>query len=342
MRARLPALLTLTLLLVAGPALAQRTDELVLYNGNTITGEVKSLQQGKLKYKTDDIDTIYVKWEYVRSLTSANFFEVETVRGEFFYGLLATGNEDHELAVVGPTQTVVLDMDRVVEIMPIKRTFFARIDGSLNLGFSFTSADSILQYSLETDANYRQRKYKASVNLSSIQTRQESGDHIRDNLAFTYTRYHKKRYFGLGSLGFSRNTELGIDFRSQLGYAFGRSFIQNNRSRFAAMVGLAVSRETPIGGDPSEHNLAGVFGAHYHFFLYNFPMTDILVEFTLQPGITDWPRLRGEFNASFRREFFKDFTVNFSFYDSYDSDPPGDTAISNHDYGVILSVGWTF
>ena len=343
MRTSLHLMLIGSLLFISDAAFAQRTDELVLLNGNTITGEVKSLQQGKLEYKTDDVDTIYVKWEAVRSITSTNFFEVEDERGVYFYGALAPGKKDGELTVIGPTRSVVLDRDTIVEIMPIKRTFWGRVDGSLNLGFSFTSADTILQYSLESDATYRQKKYKASINLSSIQTRQDSReDIVRDNLDFVYTRYHKNRFFGAGALGFSRNTELGIDFRSSLGYGFGRSFIQNNRSNLAAMVGLAVSRETPIGGDPSDFNLLGVIGVRYHYFLYNFPKTDILVEFTLQPGITDWPRLRGEFNASFRREFFKDFTANFRFYDTYDSEPPGETAEANHDYGVILSVGWTF
>jgi hypothetical protein len=58
---RLYALLAGVLLLAAGPALAQRTDELVLYNGNTITGEIKSLQQGKVRFKTDHADTIYIE-----------------------------------------------------------------------------------------------------------------------------------------------------------------------------------------------------------------------------------------------------------------------------------------
>ena len=339
---RLHALLAGVLLLAAGPALAQRTDELVLYNGNTITGEVKSLQQGKVRFKTDHADTMYIEWKYVRSLTSSDFFEVENQRGEFFYGMLMPGTEDRKLLIIGPTETVVLDMERVVAIMPIKKTFWGRIDGSLNLGFSFTSADSILQYSLESDATYRQPKYNASVTLSSIQTRQEQRDDIvRDSLEFAYTRYHKDRYFGTGSLVFSRNTELGIDFRTQLSYAFGRSFIQTNRSRLSGNVGLAVSRDNPAGADPDEYILSGVFGGRYHFFLYNYPKTDILVELSILPGITDWPRTRSEFNASLRREIFTDFTANFSVYDSYDSDPPPEAA-ANHDYGVILSVGWIF
>ena len=337
---------------MASPALAERTDELVLYNGNTITGEVKSLQQGKLKFKTDHADTIYVEWEYVHSLISSDFFEVENQLGEFFYGMLNAGTEDRKLSVIGPTRTVVLDMERVVAILPIKQTFWGRVDGSLNLGFSFTSADSILQYSLESDASYRERKYTGSIILSSIQTRQETRDDdiVRDSLEFRYTRYHKKRYFGSGSLVFSRNSELGIDFRSQLSYSFGRNFIKTNRTRLSGNLGLAVNREKPIGEELNDHYLSGIFGGRYHFYLYNYPKTDIFVDLTLMPGITDWPRARVEFNASLRREVMKDFTVNFSAYDSYDSDPPvgsdiepqDDTTVTKHDYGVILSVGWTF
>jgi hypothetical protein len=345
MRGRLNALLIVVLVAMTSPAVAERTDELVLFNGNTITGEVKSLQQGKLKFKTDHADTIFIEWEYVRSLASSNFFEVENQVGEFFYGMLATGTEERKLSIIGPTRTVVLEMERVVAILPIKQTFWGRIDGSLNLGFSFTSADSIFQYSLESDASYRVRKYTGSITLSSIQTRQESRDDIvRDSLEFRYTRYHKNRYFGSGSLTFSRNTELGIDFRTQVAYSFGRNFIQTNRTRLSGNVGLAVNREKPIGEAPNDQYLSAIFGGRYHFFLYNYPKTDIVVDLTLMPGITEWPRTRIEFNASLRREVIKDFTINLSAYDSYDSDPPSDSTASqiHHDYGVILSVGWTF
>lgn len=58
------------------------------------------------------------------------------------------------------------------------------------------------------------------------------------------------------------------------------------------------------------------------------------------PGITDWPRFRADFNGSIRREIFKDVTLNFSVFDSYDGDPPSE-AVSNHDFGMVFSVGWS-
>ena len=330
------------LVLIANGAAAERNDEVVLLNGNTITGEVKSLQQGKLQFKTDNAGTIYIEWEYVNSVTSTNFFEVETQLGVHHYGMLAPGPEAKTLTIVGPTASVVLEMDRVVTIMPIKKTFWGRIDGSLNVGASFTSADSIFQYSIESDATYRVRKFSAKVALSLIETRQEERDTtFKDSLDFTYTRYRKNRYFGSGLIGVDRSSELGIDFRAEIGGVYGRSFIQSSRTRLTGAMGVVVSRESPIGEEPSGTVFSALIRGQYHFFLYNFPKTDIFVDLGLLPSISEWPRTRVEFNASLMREIVSDFTVNFSVYDSYDSDPPGD-AIANHDFGVILSIGYTF
>ncbi len=288
-----------------------------------------------------------MEWEFINSVTSTTFFEVENRQGEFFYGMLSAGPDERKLVVIGPNQTVVLDMDQVVEIMPIRKTFWGRVDGSLNLGFSFTSADSILQYSIESDATYRERKYSAAITLSSIQTRiqteqEERETTFRDNLDFTYTRFHRNRYFGSGSLDFTRSSELGIDLRAEIGWVMGRTFVQSNRSRLSAAAGLTVSRETPIGEEPSDYFLSAAIKGRYHFFLYNYPKTDISVDLSILPGITDWPRVRVNFNGSLKREIITDFTVNFSIFDSYDSDPPGGELAANHDFGIILSVGWTF
>jgi hypothetical protein len=356
MRVCLNALLTVALLLVASPTLAQRTDVLVLWNGNTITGEVKSLQQGKLEFKTDHAGTIYVEWEFINAISSSSFFDVENQNGDHFYGGLSKAEESRFLMVIGPSGPVVLDMDQVVTIAPIKKTFWNRVDGSLNIGASYTSADSILQYSLEGNATYRQRKYSEKITLSSIQTRIQSEEEentnvtFRDSLDFTFTRYRKNRYFAAGTLAFTRSSELGIDLRTELGWVYGRRFKQTNKSNLQAAAGLTVSRDTPIGdeepsiGDeePSSIFLSAAFLGRYHFFLYNYPKTDLLIELSVLPGITDWSRVRVNFNGSIKREIITDFTVNFSISDSYDSVPPGGEEAANHDIAVILSVGWTF
>ena len=221
---------------------AAKTDVVVLDNGKDIVGEVKSFTQGKLKFDTKQADNIYISWDYVHFLTASEIFEVFDTTGAVYYGSLGTTDTARELVVIGEEESVVLDMDTVVQFEPIEKTFWQRVDGNIDLGLSYTSADSSLQYSLDAGAKYRQRKYNASVGLTSIQTRREGVDDIlRDNLTFKYTRYHKRRYFGTGFLEFSRNTELGIDFRTELGYAFSRYAIVTNRQRLSGGVGFSVT-----------------------------------------------------------------------------------------------------
>jgi hypothetical protein len=337
--------LTVALLLVAGIGSAAKTDEVVLSNGNAITGEVKSLQQGKLRYKTDHAGTLFIEWEHVHFVTSDQFFQVETQLGEFLYGNLAATAEARILQVVAEDGSHNdLAMDSVVEITPIEKTTWQRFDGSVDLGVNYASADNNFQYSLNAQATYTEEKYSGAVKLSSIETQRDGQEDIyRDSLEFNYTRYHRDRYFGVGFLSLSRNSELNLDLRSELGYALGRNRVITNRSLLAGAVGFTVSRENPSGDEDSSTAAWLVFKGRYHFYLYNFPETNILVELTVQPGISEWPRTRAELEASIRREIIEDFTISFSVYDSYDSEPPSsDESVTKHDYGGVLSIGWTF
>ena len=328
--------------LFAPMAVAEDTDVVVLDNGKEIIGEVKDFLQGKLKFDTDQANKIYIEWDYVYFLTSSAFFEVYDENGEVYYGSLGTTDEKRQLVVTGEDGSVVLDMDTVVEFTPIEKSFVERLDGNIDLGLSYTSADSSFQYSLDAAAAYRQKKYSASIALNSIQTRREGVDDIlRDNLTFDYTRYHWKRYFGTGTLEFSRNTELGIDLRTELGYAFGRYALVSNRHVLAGRVGFSVTHEDETGAESSTTDAWGLVGVEYHFFLYHYPETDIVANISVQPSITDWSRTRVNLNLSLRREFLEDFTVGLTVYDNYDSEP-NEAALAKHDLAVVLSIGWSF
>ena len=44
-----------------------RTDVVTLPNGDRITGEVVSLERGRLEFKTDDAGTLEIEWDNVAS-----------------------------------------------------------------------------------------------------------------------------------------------------------------------------------------------------------------------------------------------------------------------------------
>ena len=95
----------ITILVVVPGACADKTDVVTLGNGSKIVGEIKELRQGQLKYKTDDISTIYVNWDVIDQVTSKHVFEVVNKAGRKYYGTL--GNTQ------GPGKLVVAAADSV-------------------------------------------------------------------------------------------------------------------------------------------------------------------------------------------------------------------------------------
>ncbi len=72
----------------ASPLRAEKTDSLVMQNGNEITGEVKSLDQGQLKYSTDDLGILSVNWDRVASIVSKKSVLVEMEDGARYVGVM--------------------------------------------------------------------------------------------------------------------------------------------------------------------------------------------------------------------------------------------------------------
>jgi hypothetical protein len=75
----------------AGPALAARTDVVVLRNGDRLTGELTELDRGRLTFKTDDVGTVAIEWDDVAGVTAAATFEVEDLDGRQYFGALQPG-----------------------------------------------------------------------------------------------------------------------------------------------------------------------------------------------------------------------------------------------------------
>src|SRR6185503_11073737 len=82
-RPHTPTLLTILFVLSLAPAAAAqpKTDIVVLSNGDRITGEISSLERGRLEYKTDDIGTLQVEWDNVARLEAVGMFEIVTRDG---------------------------------------------------------------------------------------------------------------------------------------------------------------------------------------------------------------------------------------------------------------------
>lgn len=340
LRAATPVSLFVLLLVCARPAAAADTDLVLLKNGDSLHGEIKKMQYGRLELSTTAMSTVYVEWDKVVELVSPNYFELETIDGSRYYGSLEQSAAGM-LGVALEGTTTPVPVASVVRIRRIKESFWDRIDGSINLGASYTRSSEIGQGSLGVTLRTRRPAFEFSTDFSTTITVQpDQPDKSRTVLGASYIRLLRNRWFVPGTGKLESNTDLGLDLRSSLGGGVGRYFVQTNRSLLGAAGGLVVNRENPVSGE-STVNVEAFVGASYEFFTYDTPKTSIDTTFVLYPSLNVGGRYRTEFSLSLSREIVKDFTVGTSVYDSYDSKPPAGSS-STHDFGISLNIGWTF
>ena len=101
-------------LFASGIIAAEKTDVVVLINGNSVTGEVKSLEFGSLKYKTDSMGTVEIDWEDILSLTSNQSLQIEISNGTRYFGSLGPASQIYNLAVGSEAHAQELSMSNVI------------------------------------------------------------------------------------------------------------------------------------------------------------------------------------------------------------------------------------
>jgi Protein of unknown function, DUF481 len=334
------ALFVMCVLAAGRPAIAADTDVVVLKNGDRFHGEIKGMQYGRLELSTTTMSTVYVEWDKVAGLISPNFFELELMDGSRYYGSLEPADAG-TLGVALEGQVDALDVAQVVRIRRIKSSFWDRIDGSISLGASYTRSSEIGQGSLTVSVGTRRPSFELKTDFSTTVTVQpDQPDQSRTMGSVSYLKLLRNRWFVPGTGKLERNTDLGLDLRSSVGGGIGRYLVQTNRSMVGAAGGLVLNRENPVDGD-STTNVEAFVGTTYEFFTYDTPKTDIDMMFVLYPSLNVGGRYRTEFNLTLSREILPDFTVGVTAYDSYDNKPPAGST-STHDFGISVSIGWTF
>jgi Protein of unknown function, DUF481 len=327
--------------MLSGAAHAQRTDVVRLANGDRITGEVSKLDRGQLEFKTDDVGTIYFEWDKVVSLEANGQFDVGTSDGRRFLGSLTAG-DPRSLVVVEAAGAMVLPTREVTLITPIGASFWAKLDGSVDVGFSYTRSSKIAQLNVNTNTVYRRPAFEGRLTASGTFT-QNGTDGTQDDrgtIQASYLRFRGERLFIAAGGGVETNESLGLLLRSQFVVAAGPRLIHTNKAQMAVGAGLAVNDERGVDTEPTQ-NLEGAVTFRTSYYRYDRPRTNVDVAFQYYPSLSNFGRHRIQLDAGAKREFWKDVFLSINMFDTFDSRPPNTTADKN-DIGVALSFGWSY
>lgn len=320
---------------------AAQTDVLILRNGDSITGEFKDLQRGIVTFKTDAMSTISVKWPRVITAWTDKQFEIRLQDGRIFVGTMA-GTDSGQVVIQAASDTVSVHTETVVSMVRLRRTFFQRLDGNLNLGLNFTQQNAKVDITFSGEVRYNIPLNHYQFNFDGTFSRQDAVSNItRRSFTFFYAREVTKRadWFWAVTAGNQENSQLGLEDALSVGTGPGRFFIQSNRMELAMWIAPAIRRENYVNDDPrTVYPLAWV--TDFQLFNWAGLSTDLSSRLSVAPVLNDSGRWQISFTANLNRELLNQLYLTIGITEIYDSKPPTDT--NKNDFSLTSSLGWTF
>lgn len=319
----------------------EKTDIVILKNGDRITGEINNLEAGLLELKTDTMGTIHIEWRFISRLISDKNLSVESVDGSRWLGQLQKPIEGDHIVVSTDQGPVNLSPEEVVAVWPVAATFLDKIDLDMSLGFDYSKATDITNFNLSVDFQHRSDQRITESSLRSSITRQREGDdQNRQDFRLSQQFLLTGQKFRTWLTGLESNEALGVNLRVYGGGAMGKYFVKSNNKQFFYSGGLLATRESPERG-VSETNLEALGTIRYRFFRYASPERKFDTSFAIYPSITDFGRVRFNLRSTFKLEFFNGLFWSMEFYATHDNKPLS-AAAEKTDYGMITALGWSY
>lgn len=333
----------IALSLAVSPLCGQKTDVVILENGDQITGEIKELTRGRLSYSTDDMGTISIEWEHILRIASSQYFEVQLSSGEKYYGQIEAAVEPRWMVVTIAEFSDTLRMPSVVRIVPIEATFWERLGGYVDLRFNFQQANLVRDLTIGGQVKYRTRKTFNVLNFEVyFQNQETGGESSRNSVGYEINRFVARKWTALVSILLEQEEQFDLDRRITLGGGGSLILTQTNHGSLRTTAELQWMNEQFTDEEEASNNLEVNLGAQGEYYLFDSPKTDITSSLAILPNLTDWGRVRIEFDARLSYELLSDFTIALTVRERFDSRPPSETPTNKNNFSTTLSVGYTF
>jgi len=321
--------------------IGQKTDTIVHVNGNILTGDFKKLNYGVVTWKMDGMGTISLEEPKISTIISSKIFEIKMKSGRIYFGSFEASEKEREVNLVLVNENILVKIEDIVEVYPIKKSFKTRLSGNFSLGANYSKGSNVATLQFSGNLDYRKRNSEFGLTWDTNDTYQ--GDTLsasKSDITLAWQRTLKKGWYADVSIGASQNLQLGTDLRWSLNLAGIKDLTYNEWNRLYAAVGVNLSKEIPFGDAPTQDDIAGLFQVKWKVYKLWSPKVWVDSDIMYLPYLTD-DRYRFTFNLNPKVSIFSDnFKIGFNLYYTYDSKPQTADA-SNDDYGLNLQFTYS-
>lgn len=325
-----------------------KTDVIVMANGDHLTCAVKALNEGTLYVSLDYVvGTVSVQWSRVDHIESKQLFIVKTADGSVYTGTLSSTSQAGrpvEIQVVeAEKKEVNISREQVVQMGETSTSFWHRFNGAVNSGVNYSKGNDAIQYNFSSQLEYLRDRWSLAANYSSTLASSTGADPSARNQVVLegihLLPWNNWFYSGLAS--FLQSSEQSIRLQTTGGGGIGR-YLANTNHASIYVVGGFVGQNTlykQSGAPVNSENLAAAMVAS-EVKLFRFNKTNLTVNAVLLPVLSHPGRLEFSTNATYYIKIVSNLNWNISFYGNWDNQPP--LNLQGSDYGTSSGLSWTF
>jgi len=326
----------------------EKTDVIVMKNGDRWTGEIKALNAGVLYVSLSYVDgTVSVNWSQVARIESKQPFIVRMADGTVYAGVLKTVDKAADspvtLEVFEENTSLELKRDGVAEVDQTSLQFWRRFNGNVGLGLNYTKGNNATQYNFNSDVGYLRERWSVDVGYTSnLSANEGSKTSTRNEVSVSGQHLLPwKNYFYAGIADFLQSSTQGIDLQTTLGGGIGKYLKRSNRVIWTVTGGVgwqSTAYRTTLVTENRQQLAAAIIATRLQVF--TFKKTNLDFTANLLPVLSDPGRVKFNTNASYFLKIFGNFDWNISFFGNWDNRPP--PTFAGSDYGTSSGISWKF
>jgi putative salt-induced outer membrane protein YdiY len=321
-------------------------DEIVLKNGDRLTGKVKQLVDGKLVLESELVGTVTIEISNIQTFGSDAPIEVHLNDGTVLQERVLKSGAG-QFSVVGDKMLKAQEFD-VAAIASINPPAKPKVkwSGDISLGVTSTHGNTRTR-SITGSANLRKRTEKDRTQLSADYAKGQQEDPDTGEKVTTedwwrarakYDYFFTKKSYGYLDGRYEKDSIAALDRRVIVGAGGGYQWIESDEMNFSTEAGLASLYEKFDNQTQSNSEISAQLG--YHFDKKLAEKVKFMHDLTYYPSLEQFSDYFLTSTAEIRANFTRSMFTNFKVILDYDTTPAIGKGSTDTKY--ILGVGVSF
>lgn len=323
----------LLILALTFPALAT-ADQLIMTNGDIITGKISKVTADKITIQPEYAPKFEVNLAHVVTFTTESSLQVEMEDGSKLDGRFE-GLEDDKLILLVDDLPMPIAVDAFIEAAPAKK-FYNRqsnFDGLLSVKSGNTESRSVI---FNADTRLRLGEHRQYAKLT-IRRDEQNGVSTKKQNQFRYTYdwiFRRPWYLGL-TADYERDPIRALSHRATVGALLGRDLFNDEKGFLTVKFGAGYSAEKL-----DEMQESGAVGLWELFFEHDWGKADVFHDHGLIYQAYGNNNMIFKSNTGVKVDIFKTLYAKLSYSYDYESEPA--VGKSKSDSTLAVGVGAKF